>query len=302
MKALITGSQGFVGRRLAAELSVNGYDVCGIDIVKDENTASIDLLDRQALRRYIRETKPDIIFHLAAQASVPMSWIEPQKTFEINVTGTINLLETVIEEKIICRIVVVGSSDQYGVTGAAGAISESMAQSPQNPYAASKKAQEEITLVFAKAYSLNVCLTRSFNHSGPGQRLGFLIPDLCNEMVQVERGMKSCLMLGNLEAVRDFTDVRDVVRAYRLIGEKGVSGEVYNVGSGVGRRVQTVLDMIVDMASCKIPIQIDTERMRVSDTPILVCDNSKLREHTGWEPLLPFEQTLQEVLEYYRNM
>jgi len=302
MKALITGNKGFVGKYLTAELSVNGYRVSGTDLVEDENTRCVDLLDTKAVRDLISEIQPDVIFHLAAQAAIPLSWKEPKKTFELNVIGTINLLEAVYMEKHACRVVIIGSADQYGITNSVEAISEKEALYPQNPYAVSKKAQEEFALIYAKFHSLDVCLTRSFNHSGPGQRRGFLIPDLCHGIVQVEQGKAPYLKVGNTEAVRDFTDVRDVVKAYRLICEKGIKGEVYNVGSGTGRKVQDVLDKLVGMASCEIPIQPDTDRMRASDTPVMVCDNTKLRSHTGWIPSVPFEQTLRDSLEYYRSI
>jgi GDP-4-dehydro-6-deoxy-D-mannose reductase len=301
MKALITGSRGFVGQYLAAELSANGYIVSGIDLTEDENTKSVDLLDIRAVRDYVNAIQPDVLFHLAAQAAIPLSWKDPQKTFELNVIGTINLLETVRMEKRACRVVIVGSADQYGAISSAEAISEDMALRPQNPYAASKKAQEDMALIYAKFYSMDICLTRSFNHSGPGQKPGFLIPDLCHGITQVEQGKTSCMKIGNTEAIRDFTDVRDIVKAYRLICEKGIKGEIYNVGSGKGRKVRDVLDALVGMAYCEIPVQPDIDRMRVSDTPVLVCDNTKLKRHTGWEPLLSFEQALKDSLEYYRN-
>lgn len=302
MRALITGSRGFVGKHLAMELSANGYSVYGIDLTEDENTAFVNLLDRQAVKEYIRRIRPDALFHLAAQAAIPLSWKEPQTTYELNVIGTINLLEAVCEEKRTCRIVIIGSSEQYGVLQELNPISEEIALRPRNPYAASKKAQEEIASVYGNSHSLDICFTRSFNHSGPGQKLGFLIPDLCSGIVRVEQNKDNCLQVGNLESVRDFTDVRDIARAYRLIYEKGIKGEKYNVGTGTGRKAKDILNMLLSMTCREIPVQPAQERMRVSDTPVLVCDNTKLKSHTGWTPLIPFEQTLRDTLEYYRGM
>ena len=302
MKAVITGSQGFVGRHLTTELSENGYDVHGIDLLRGENAYVVDLLNRDAIKEYIFEIKPDVIFHLAAQASIPLSWENPQVTFQLNVIGTINLLEAIRKVRRTCRLVIIGSADQYGVTGTSAAISEKYTLNPRNPYAASKKAQEEIAAIYAEAHLINIFYTRSFNHCGSGQKPGFLVSDLCRGIVQVERGNAQHLKVGNLGAIRDFTDVRDIVRAYRLIIEKGSSGEIYNIGSGIGRRVQEVLDLLLTMAKCTICVQSDKERMRISDTPTLVCDNTKIREHTGWVPTIPFEQTLNDALEYYRSV
>lgn len=302
MKALITGSNGFVGRHLRAELQANGYEVHGMDIMGCEDSVCVDLLDKQALCKYILEIKPDIVFHLAAQANVGLSWKMPQQTYEINVLGTLNLLDAVKQSEKPCRIVLTGSSDQYGVTGLLHKpISEMTAQSPQNPYSASKKAQEEIARVYANAYKMDIVLTRSFNHSGPGQEPGFLIPDVCNGIVQVEKGESEHLKVGNLEVVRDFSDVRDIVRAYRLLGEKGHSGQAYNVGSGVGCKAQDILDMLLGMSECEIPVKQDESRMRKSDTPILICDNTKLKEHTGWDIEIPIEKTLKDTLNFYRT-
>jgi len=303
MKALITGSNGFVGRHLSAELKANSYTPLGVDIAGGDNTACIDLLSKQALREYVLEVKPDMIFHLAAQANVGRSWKNPQLTYEVNVLGTLNLLDAARELANPCRVVLVGSADQYGVTGVLHKpISEETVLSPQNPYAASKKAQEEIAGVYIKAYNMDILMTRSFNHSGPGQGLGFLIPDVCHGIVQVERGESDSFKVGNLEAVRDFSDVRDIVKAYRLLCEKGHSGEVYNIGSGIGRKAQDILDMLLKMAKIKPHTEKDESRMRPSDTPVLVCDNMKLKQHTGWEPIVPIKKTLRDTLEYYRSL
>jgi len=305
MRALVTGSNGFVGCHLVAELQENGYAVFGVDLTANAETnceiAIIDLLDSQAVREYVAKLNPDVVFHLAAQANVGLSWKKPQLTYEVNVLGTINLLEAVKELQKPCRVIITGSADQYGLTGLVKKpISETIELNPQNPYAASKKAVEEIADVYMKAYEMDIIKTRSFNHSGPGQGLGFLIPDLCNEIVNVERGLSDCLKVGNLEAVRDFSDVRDVVRAYRLLAEKGRSGEVYNVGSGVGRKAQDILDILISMSSCEVKVKQDESRMRKSDTPILVCDRTKLHKHTGWVLLRSLDETIKDTLEYYR--
>jgi len=221
----------------------------------------------------------------------------------LNVVASVNLLEAVrkVDPQGI-RLVIVGSSDQYGNLGAAGAsVREDMELKPQTPYAISKRAQEELAKLYARSYGMNICMTRSFNHGGAGQRTGFMIPDFASGIVKVERGEASELCVGNLASRRDFTHVKDVVRAYRLIAEKGRSGEVYNVGSGVTWSAQEVLDMLRGMAKCDIPVRQDPARMRPSDTPVICCDHSKLTRDTGWEPELGMENILQEVLSDLRE-
>ena len=245
MRALITGSQGFVGRYLRRELEENGYEVVGLDIQPGEGAVQADLLNPEQLAAAVRQAEPDAVFHLAGQADVARSWKIPQKTMEINVIAAVNLMEAVRAFNPSARMVLVGSSDQYGNLGEAGRlVSEDLATHPQTPYAVSKKAQEEMAQVYVRAYGMNICMTRSFNHGGAGQRLGFLIPDFASGIMKVERGEAKSLKVGNLTSRRDFTHVKDVARAYRLIGEKGKPGEVYNVGSGVTWSAQEILDKL----------------------------------------------------------
>lgn len=302
MKALVTGSLGFVGRYLRTELEQNGYEVIGIDIREGAQTRKLDLLDAASVVEAVAEIRPNMIIHLAGQANVGLSWKQPQKTMEVNVIGAVNLMEAVRQVDSTIRMVLVGSSDEYGVLGADGAlVKETLATKPQTPYAVSKKAQEEMAQVYVKAYGLNICMTRSFNHGGAGQREGFLIPDFAAGIVRVERGQQPCLRVGNLAAKRDFTHVRDVVRAYRLLAEKGQPGEIYNVGSGEPHSVQEILDRLCAMASCRIPVECDPAKMRPSDTPVICCDHSKLTRDTGWMPIYTLENILAETLTYWRE-
>jgi len=303
VKALITGSQGFVGHYLRKELEENGYTVTGLDVQAGDNTLQVDLLDSEQVRLAVLEVKPDIVIHLAGQANVGASWKIPQKTLQINVIGTVNLMEAVRAYDPKVRMVLVGSSDQYGNLGAAGAdVTETLQTHPQTPYAVSKMAQEEMARVYVRAYGMQICMTRSFNHGGAGQREGFMIPDFAAGIVRVERGTASELRVGNLSAKRDFTHVKDIVRAYRLIAEKGRTGEVYNVGSGQTHSAGEVLDQMTAMASCPIPVRQDPARMRPSDTPVICCDHRKLTRDTGWEPALSLEEILRDTLTYYRGM
>lgn len=302
MRALITGSRGFVGSYLRVELESCGYEVLGLDVNEGEGTIQADLLDAAQVRRALEEARPDKIFHLAGQANVAQSWNIPQKTFEVNVIGAVNLLEAV---RAVCpesAVVLVGSSDEYGQLGDAGvSVSESAELHPQTPYAVSKKAQEELAQVYARAYGLHLCMTRSFNHGGAGQRKGFLIPDFASGVAAVERGEQTELLVGNLSSRRDFTHVRDVVCAYRLIAERGVSGTIYNVGSGTTFSAQEILDSLCSMATRPIPVRQNESRMRPSDTPVICCDHSRLTRDTGWVPQLPMNTILRETLDYWRQ-
>jgi len=302
VKALITGSLGFVGRYLREELEENGYEVIGLDIRTAEDTLRADLLDAEAVKRAVTETCPDAIFHLAGQADVGLSWREPRRTFELNVIAAVNLLEAVREYEPRTRMVLVGSSDEYGSLGEAGrSVSEELELRPQTPYAASKKAQEELARIYARTYGMNVCMTRSFNHGGAGQREGFLIPDFAAGIVRVEKGLAGKLTVGNLTARRDFTHVRDVARAYRLISERGRTGEVYNVGSGSTWSAQEVLDKLLSLAKVPVPVEQDPAKLRPSDTPVICCDHGKLTRDTGWAPEIRMDGALEEVLEDWRE-
>ena len=303
MKALITGSEGFVGKYLRAELVAAGYEVMGVDLCDGDGVIAADLLDPEATEAVLLQVKPQVIFHLAGQADVGKSWKIPQKTFEINVIAAINLMEGMRKVCPEAALVIVGSSDEYGNLREAGvSVNEETPMRPMNPYAISKDAQEKLGKAYVKAYGMKVCMTRSFNHGGAGQRTGFMIPDFAQGIVKVERGETEAVSVGNLASKRDFTHVKDIVRAYRLIAEKGIPGEVYNVGSGKTYSAGDVLDKMIALATCPIPVRPDPARMRPSDTPVICCDNSKLKRDTGWEPEHDLDEILKDTLEYYRNL
>ena len=304
MKALITGSEGFVGQYLREELELHGIEVIRADIVDRPEVRRVDLLDADAVSGLLAETLPDCLFHLAGQADIGKSWKQPQLTVKLNVLAAVNVLEAVrLSDAGNTRIVMIGSSDQYGLLGAAGErVTEETPMRPMSPYAVSKRAQEEMAALYARSFGLSVCMTRSFNHGGAGQRTGFMIPDFASGIVKLERGLRADLPVGNLSARRDFTHVRDIVRAYRLIAEKGLPGEIYNVGSGVATSAREVLDRLIAMARCPIPVRQDPARMRPSDTPVICCDHTKLTRDTGWEPSIPLEQILKDTLEWFRSL
>lgn len=301
-KAIITGSQGFVGPYLRRELEECGYTTVGLDLQEGDNTIVVDLLDAGQVRTVIAREMPDVVFHLAGQANVARSWKIPQKTVELNVVAALNLMEAVRVVSPDCRMVMVGSSDQYGNLGEAGQrVDESIVTRPQTPYAVSKNAQEEMSRIYVHVYGMKICMTRSFNHGGAGQAKGFLIPDFASGIVAVEQGEATCLRVGNLEAQRDFTHVKDVVRAYRLIAEKGHPGEIYNVGSGTTYSAQEILDKLCAMAKCEIPVQQAPEKIRLNDTPVICCDHSKLTRDTGWEPTVTMDEMLSQVIAEWRS-
>lgn len=302
-KVLITGSLGFVGGYLRSEFTYYDYEVIGVDVCSGENTIASNLLDAQEIDSIIFKEKPDVIVHLAGQASVSKSWAKPKETFENNVIASINLLEAIKKNCRRSHVVIVGSSDQYGNLKNEGAnVVETIEMKPKTPYAISKKTQEEIATLYAKTYNLNLYMTRTFNHSGAGQKEGFLIPDLCAGIVRVENGLNSSLRIGNTDSYRDFTHVKDVVRAYRLLSEKGVAGEVYNIGSGRAYGVKELLDKLIFLAKCPIPIERDPEKMRPVDTSIICCNHNKITEHVGWIPSISIDNVLEETLQYYRKI
>ena len=304
MKALVTGSEGFVGRYMRQELQDHGYEVIGLDRIAAPETLKADMLDAESVLNAVAAVRPDILIHLAAQADVHRSWKEPGETIRLNLEVSVNLLEALRKTGTTdTRVVLVGSSDQYGVLGAAGIrVDEKTNMKPGSPYAVSKKAQEEMARLYVQAYGMNICMTRSFNHGGAGQRPGFMIPDFASGIVRIERGEAHELLVGNLASRRDFTHVKDVVRAYRLIAEKGRPGEVYNVGSGTAWSAREILDKLCEMARCPVTVRQDPSRMRPSDTPVICCDHSKLTEDTGWKPELSVEAILADTLDYYRSI
>ncbi len=303
MKALITGANGFVGRYLEKELYSHEYEVICTDHTEQKDMLQMNILDTDDILYVIDKTQPDLIYHLAGQSSVSKSWDNPGDTFLLNVIGTINLLEVVRKLNRKIRVILIGSSDQYGILeSGVNRVDEGKLQNPVTPYAISKRTQEDIGLLYCRHYEVDICMTRSFNHIGVGQSLGFVIPDLAHGIALIENGNESNLKVGNLKSARDFTDVKDIVRAYRLIGERGISGSIYNVGSGELVSVEHILKILMEMATVEVHYEQDPKRIRKVDTPSLVCNSTKLKKDTGWEKRIPIENTIRDVLDFYRNM
>ena len=308
MKALITGVDGFVGKYLSEYLLKQKYEVYGTTISEKYKNEKIkiykmNLLDEKEVNKVIKMIKPDKIFHLAGQSAVGLSWEKPVLTVNINVNGTLNLLEAVRNYSKDSKILIVGSSDQYGpIKPEECPIKESKIHNPQSPYGVSKKAQEEMCKLYVNAYHTNIIMVRAFNHIGAGQSTNFVVADFASKIAQIEKGSEPVLKVGNLESFRDFTDVRDIVRGYSLLLEKGKIGEIYNIGSGKEVKVSEILKKLVSMSKKEIKIEIDPNKFRPVDVPLVVCDNSKIKKDTGWETEFLINDTLEEVLEYWRSV
>lgn len=309
MKALIIGAAGFAGGYLIRELVSAGWEVhasclANEEIKEDCTVHALDIMDKGQILSVVNSVMPDVIYHLAAQSSVAVSWKKPQLTAEVNVIGTINVLEALREaEKKDIRIVLTGSGEEYGyIREGACPLSEDEVLRPGNIYAATKACQGMIGEIYARAYKMDIVMVRAFNHSGPEQADIFVISNFCKQAAEIEIGLKEPVIhVGNLEAMRDFTDVRDVVRAYRLLGENGKSGQTYNVGRGKAVKISRILEMILEMAEMNIEVRSDPDRMRASDIPIIEPDVSKIYADTGWKAEISMEQTIRDTLNSWRT-
>ncbi|KKL97917.1 hypothetical protein LCGC14_1829620 [marine sediment metagenome] len=311
MKVLVTGATGFAGRHLcklleqSEENEVFGTTLFDNDVI-DESSVKVlkcDLLDRAAAKDIIDDIKPDQIFHLAALASVADAWNDIEKVLINNILAQLNLLQAVIELGVKPRILVISTGEVYGAVDKNDVpINENTRLKPNNPYATSKVTQEFLGLQYFASHGIPVIIARSFNHSGPGQKGNFVIPAFASQIVDVEQGRKEPLMhVGNLEAKRDFLDVRDVVIAYKRLIDEGRPGEVYNVCSGKAVKIKDILKKLLNASKVEITVKEDSERMRPSDTPLVVGDNSKLKEATGWEPKIDINKTIKDTLNYLRK-
>ncbi len=314
MRILITGITGFVGSHLAEYALKMGAEVFGTyrwrsrmdnieHLLGKIRLVECDLRDATSIRNALREAKPDRIFHLAAQSYVPTSWTAPADTMHINVIGTVNLFEAVRQLEIDCRILNAGSSEEYGLQFEHELpIKETNQLRPLSPYAVSKVAQDLLGWQYHRSYGMFIVRTRAFNHSGPRRPEAFVDSGFAWQIARIEMGLQEpVIYVGNLDAKRDFTDVRDIVRAYWLALEKCQPGEVYNICSGKARSIREILETLIDMAKIGVEIRFDPARMRPSDVPILVGDSTKFREQTGWVPEIPYEQTLLDMLDYWRS-
>lgn len=313
MRMLITGISGFAGSHLAEFLlNEKNLEIWGafrgnyenIEHIKDRlHLLSGDLRDPGFVQEALQKAKPDYIFHLAAQSYVPLSWQDPWGTMENNLRAQVNILQEVATRGLSARILVVGSNEEYGrVQPEELPIIETTPLRPDSPYGVSKVAQDLLGLQYYLSHRLAVIRVRPFNHTGPRQREDFVVPAFAKQIAQIEHGLKEAVVkVGNLNAQRDFSDVRDVVHAYHLAITKGQPGEVYNIASGVARSISEALQQLLGLTSQKIGVAEDPARLRPADVPISIGEASKLREQTGWKPTIPWPKTLEDTLNYWRE-
>jgi GDP-4-dehydro-6-deoxy-D-mannose reductase len=292
MRALVTGALGFVGRYLVAHLAEAGDTI----VPFEHDGAAVDVVDAAAVGDAVAAARPDVVYHLAASTHIGASWDAPAAVFRVNAEGTLNLLRACTRAGVD-RVLVVGSADEYGAVAPDELpINEDAPLRPRTPYGASKVAAEYLALQAHLGDGLGTIRVRAFNHTGPGQAPTYLVPGLAGRIVAAERDHAGTIAVGSLDAVRDFTDVRDVVRAYRLLAERGAPGDVYNVGSGRGWSVREVADALLGASGADLDLEVDPALVRPVEVPALVADATKLRAATGWAPARPFEETLAEVL------
>jgi len=315
LRVLITGAGGFVGGHLVEYLlGLPGQIAIDAAVLNPPGAHprlngrpvaqhQVDLRDSDAVRALVETARPDRVFHLAALADVGASFRNPWATLENNIRVQVNLQEAILQSGIPARVLIVSSGEIYGAAGGTTApIDETYPFEPASPYSVSKVAQDMLGLQYFIAHGMAIIRARPFNHIGPSQRGGFVAADFASQIAAIEAGQRPPVIdVGNLAAERDFTDVRDVVRAYHLLLERGAPGEAYNVCSGAGHSIQSLLDTLLSYSPAAIEVRQDPARMRPSDVPRRVGDARKLRAATGWAPEIPFERTLLDILNDWRQ-
>lgn len=297
MRILITGSSGFVGQHLCQYLASIGDEV--IACPGPDGDGALDVTDEQAVRRRVSRAHPEGIIHLAGVSSVAWSHANPAKTFLVNGLGTVNVLQAVREHAPAARVLLVGSGEMYGRAPEGHRSREDDIPRPLSPYAASKLAGEEIARQYAASYGIQAVCARPFNHLGPGQAANFVVPSFARQIAEVKRGKREPLIeVGDLSSVRDFLHVDDVIRGYRLLLESAEVGVPYNVCSGTGRTIRSLLDELLALAGVRAEIRTDPARLRPSEIPSLVGDPSRITS-LGWQVVRPISLALREVLSEY---
>ncbi len=316
MRALITGITGFAGSHLADYLLAEHptVEVFGTYRWRSrrDNIAHLEgkirlveaeLRDYTSVHHAVAEARPEVVFHLAAQSFVPTSWRSPAETLATNINGQTHLFEAARSLGLDPTIQIAGSSEEYGlVLPDEVPIKESNPLRPLSPYAVSKVGQDFLAYQYFQSYGLKAVRTRGFNHTGPRRGEVFVTSNFARQLARIEAGAQEpVLRVGNLDAMRDFLDVRDVVRAYWLAATKAKPGEVYNIASGHGITIRSMLDQLLALATVEVDVQTDPARLRPSDVEVLIGDSTKFHADTGWEPRIPFAQTLRDLLDYWRH-
>jgi len=308
--SLIIGGGGFVGPYLAAELQASGNRDIHLTKLSSESVSSpgtkvhdLDVQDPIAVKRLFDELQPNEVFHLAAQSSVAVSWDQPELTIDINVKGSLHVLESARALPDMPQVLLVGSSEEYGTTARLRPIlTEDDPARPMNVYALTKTFQNTLGHLYATAYRVPAIMVRAFNHIGPGQSPRFVASDFCRQVALIEANLQEpVIRVGNLSALRDFSDVRDIVRAYALLAINGVPGETYNVGTGHPLTIKALLDQILLLTTKSISIEVDDAKYRPVDIPSSQADISKIQKTCGWYPHIKLEQTLLDTLNWWRS-
>ena len=305
-KVLIFGAGGFVGSYLCKEFLNNGYKVIGTD--KGEGTAlhpevdfyKADLMQADEVENLISKVQPDIIVNLAAISSVGVSWNMPQTTVLINVVGALNIMEAARKSEQKPKILFVGSSEEYVISEKA--LDEHTQLNANNPYGISKITQEQFAKLYREQYGLEIYCVRPFNHTGVGQRDSFVLPSFCKQVAEIEKsGKPGKIKVGNFKVKRDFSHVKDVVRAYRMIVENDKCDQIYNVGSGKAYSLEDMLTYIIGLSNQNIEIEVEQSRIRPTDQPVICCDRSLIKKELGWEPQYDVFDALKEIYESFLN-
>ncbi len=305
-KVLIFGVGGFVGSYISREFLDHGYEVYGSDKVKNSMLPktvcfkNADLLNFSSVEELIAEVNPAIIINLAAVSSVGISWKIPQMTISVNVVGALNILEAAKKTNCKAKIMFVGSSEEYAKTD--NVIDEGCELDANNPYGISKIAQEYFAKLYKKQYGMKIYYARSFNHTGVGQKDSFVLSSWCKQVAEIDKsGKAGKIQVGNLAVQRDFSHVKDIVRAYRMIVESDNSEKIYNIGSGKAHRLDKILQYIIHLSNQKITIEVDPSRIRPSDQPIICCDHSLITKELGWKPEYSVFDALKEMFNEYKK-
>lgn len=310
MDALVTGAGGFVGKYLVQELLTNGLHVGACKLpkeyiaVKGCEILDLDMNYQHEIQKLLEIYRPEQIYHLAGQSSVAVSWKNPELTIDVNIKGVLHLLEAIRNIKnYYPKILLVGSGEEYGyLRENACPVNEQEKLNPANIYAVTKACQTMIGSIYAKAYGMKIIMVRAFNHIGVGQAPVFVASDFALQIAEIEAGLRPpVIQVGNLNAKRDFSDVRDIVKAYRLLMQKGCAGEIYNVGSGHAVAIQELLDILLELSQESIIIEKNPARMRPAEIAMIEADISKLKSHTGWQPEFSLRETLQTILNHNRR-
>lgn len=314
MKVLITGITGFAGSHLAEYLlDKEDVDLFGTvrwrsrmdnieHIASDISLIETDFRDQSSVKNLIGQVQPDAIFHLAAQSFVPTSWSAPAETLTTNILGTLYLFESIKNLDEPPKVLVSCSSEEYGLVKEDELpITEEQPLRPLSPYGVSKVGADLLGFQYHQSYDLPIYRTRAFNHTGPRRGEVFVCSNFAKQIVQVEKGIRDVVSVGNLEAIRDFTDVRDTIRAYWMIVQKGVAGDVYNICSGIGYRIGDILEKLIELSGVEVETEQDPTRLRPSDVMRLIGDSTKLKEQIGWEMEISFEDSLKDLLQFWRD-